>query len=161
MNSEAEEGACPEVSVVIPAYNEAAGIAIFLEQLGATVAQCARDFEIWVVDDGSRDATWERLRQLQPAYPRLKALRFTRNFGKEAAILAGLRHARGNAVIVMDADGQHPTALLPEMIALWRSGKAQIVAAQKTDRSGDSLFARGNARLFNGLMHALTGLDLA
>ena len=161
MNSEAEEGACPEVSVVIPAYNEAAGIAIFLEHLSATLAQCVTDFEIWVVDDGSRDATWECLRKLQQDTPRLKALRFTRNFGKEAAILAGLRHACGKAVIVMDADGQHPTALLPEMIAQWRSGKAQIVAAQKTDRSGDSLLARGNARLFNGLMHALTGLDLA
>jgi len=163
MNAEPEVGARPDVSVsvVIPAYNEAAGIAIFLEQLTATLERCASDFDICVVDDGSRAATWECLRRLQAGNSRLKALRFTRNFGKEAAILAGLRHARGDAVIVIDADGQHPTALLPEMIALWRSGKAQIVAAQKTNRPGDSLLTRCNARLFNSLMRALTGLDLA
>jgi len=161
MNVESNKGACPEVTVVIPAYNEAEGIAVFLVQLTATLERCANAFDIWVVDDGSRDATWECLRQLQAGNPKLQALRFTRNFGKEAAILAGLRHARGAAVIVMDADGQHPTALLPEMIALWRTGKAQIIAAHKTDRSGDSLFARCNAWLFNRLMHALTGLDLA
>lgn len=161
MNDQPQAGACIEISIVVPAYNEAVGIAIFLEQLDTALVQCASHCEIIVVDDGSRDNTWERLKALQSGSAHLRALRFTRNFGKEAAILAGLRHARGQAVIVMDADGQHPTELLPEMIALWRSGKAQIVAAQKTDRSGDSLFARFNAWLFNGLMHALTGLDLA
>jgi glycosyltransferase involved in cell wall biosynthesis len=117
-------------------------------------------FEIVVVDDGSRDATWERLASLRQSHPFLRALRFTRNFGKEAAILAGLRHARGRAVIVMDADGQHPVALLPKMIALWRSGTAQIVAAQKADRGGDGLIVRFNAWVFNKLMRTLTGLDL-
>ena len=151
----------PEISVIIPAYNEGDGIAIFIEQLSAALLRSTTDFEIWVVDDGSRDATWEQLRQLQPDHPRLKALRFTRNFGKEAAILAGLRQARGQAVIVIDADGQHPTRLLAEMITLWRSGKAQIVAAQKTDRGKDSWLARCNAKVFNTLMHSLTGLDLA
>ena len=161
MNADPDQGYCPEVSVVIPACNEAASLRIFLEQLTAALAACVADFEIWVVDDGSRDATWDCLRQLQSVYPQLRALRFTRNFGKEAAILAGLRHARGRAVIVMDADGQHPTALLAQMIALWRQGTVEIVAAQKIERSADSLLARTKARLFNALMRALTGLDLA
>ena len=160
MNVEPTAALRPEISIVVPAHNEAGGIAVFLEQLIGTLKSCATAFDIWVVDDGSRDATWECLRKLRRDYPALHALRFTRNFGKEAAILAGLRQARGDAVIVMDADGQHPTTLLPQMIARWRSGKAQIVAAQKTDRPGDNLLARFHAWSFNALMRTLTGLDM-
>ena len=161
MKVESQAESCPEISVVVPAFNEADSIALFIEQLSATLAHSVAAYDIWVIDDGSRDGTWEQLRQLRQRHPRLRALRFTRNFGKEAAILAGLRQARGKAVIVIDADGQHPTALLAEMIAVWRSGKAQIVAAKKTDRSRDSWLARGNAKLFDILMRAFTGLDLA
>jgi glycosyltransferase involved in cell wall biosynthesis len=150
----------PEVSVVVPAFNEAAGIAAFLEQLFGVLRECCASFEVWVVDDGSRDATWECLRTEIARYPQLHGLRFTRNFGKEAAILAGLRQAHGQAVVIIDADGQHPPRLLPEMLSAWRSGKAQIVAARKSKRDTDGVMARLNARLFNGLMHALTGLDL-
>lgn len=150
----------PELSVVVPAYNEAAGLSTFFEQLFDVLRDCCTSYEVWVVDDGSRDATWEYIRKEIALYPQLRALRFTRNFGKEAAILAGLRQARGKAVLIMDADGQHPPSLLPNMLAPWRDGKAQIVAAQKTKRNTDTLMARLNARLFNGLMHALTGLDL-
>ncbi|HRE17845.1 MAG TPA: glycosyltransferase family 2 protein [Rhodocyclaceae bacterium] len=152
--------AAPEVSVIVPAFNEAAGLALFLEQLSAVLRAHTSSHEVWVIDDGSRDATWECLRAELPRHPQLRGLRFTRNFGKEAAILAGLRQAQGQAVIVMDADGQHPPALLPEMLALWRQGDAQIVAAQKANRDTDSLMARLNARLFNGLMRTLTGLNL-
>ena len=150
-----------KLSVVVPAFNEAEGIAAFLEQLFAVLRGCCSDFEIWVIDDGSCDATWARLCAEQLRYPQLHGLRFTRNFGKEAAILAGLRHARGDAVIVMDADGQHPPALLPELLKPWRSGCAQIVAAKKSRRDHDGWLARFNAYIFNGLMKSLTGLDLA
>jgi len=150
----------PEVSVIVPAFNEAEGLARFLEQLFEVLRGCTNSHEVWVIDDGSRDATWECLRAELPRYPQLRGLRFTRNFGKEAGILAGLRQASGQTVIVMDADGQHPPTLLPDMLQLWRDGGAQIVAAQKANRDSDSLFARLNARLFNGLMRTLTGLDL-
>lgn len=150
----------PEISVVVPAFNEAAGLSTFFEQLFDMLRDCCSSYEVWVIDDGSRDATWEYIRKEIPLYPQLHALRFTRNFGKEAAILAGLRQARGKAVLVMDADGQHPPSLLPNLLAPWREGKAQIVAAQKSKRDSDSLMARLNAHLFNGLMHALTGLNL-
>ncbi len=160
MNPTKHTDAAPELSIIVPAFNEADGIAAFLEQLFGVLRGCCERFEVWVIDDGSRDATWERLRNQLALYPQLHGLRFTRNFGKEAAILAGLRQVRGQAVIVMDADGQHPPALLPEMLALWRSGQAQIVAAQKANRDTDSWLARLNARLFNGLMRMLTGLDL-
>lgn len=150
----------PELSIVVPAFNEAEGIAAFLKQLVGILQGCCGEYEIWVVDDGSRDATWEQLRKEQGQIPQLHGLRFTRNFGKEAAILAGLHQARGRAVIVMDADGQHPPALLPQMLSLWRTGRAQIVAAQKAARDGDGWGARLSAYFFNGLMRILTGLDL-
>ncbi|MFA7269725.1 MAG: glycosyltransferase family 2 protein [Sterolibacterium sp.] len=149
----------PELSVVVPAFNEAEGIGAFLERLVGILQGCCNEFEIWVVDDGSRDATWERLRDQH--IPQLRGLRFTRNFGKEAAILAGLRQAQGRAVIVMDADGQHPPDLVPQMLSVWRDGCAQIVAAQKIARDGDGWWARLRAHFFNGLMRILTGLDLS
>jgi len=161
MNPDLAPRTAPELSIVVPAFNEQEGICAFLEQLAGVLRSCCTACEILVIDDGSRDATWMQLRSAQVQIPNLHGVRFTRNFGKEAAILAGLRQARGKAVIVMDADGQHPPSLLPQMLALWRSGEAQIVAAQKIDRNTDSLPARLNAYCFNGLMHMLTGLELS
>jgi polyisoprenyl-phosphate glycosyltransferase len=150
-----------ELSVVIPAFNEAQGIAAFLDVLFGVLRGCCARFDVWVVDDGSRDDTWERLRSARERYPELRGLRFTRNFGKEAALLAGLRQSTGAAVVVMDSDGQHPPSLLPQMLDPWRAGEAQIVAAQKASRPTDSWIERVNARLFNSLMRMMTGLDLS
>jgi glycosyltransferase involved in cell wall biosynthesis len=151
----------PELSVVVPAFNEGAGIAAFLDGLFAMLHDCSSSFEVIVVDDGSRDDTWARLVAGTHRYPELEGLRFTRNFGKEAAMLAGLRRARGRAVVVMDSDGQHPPALLPQLLEPWRAGRAKIVAARKAERQTDSLATRIKAHLFNVLMRALTGLDLS
>ena len=158
--SSAADGKGCELSVVVPAFNEEQGIAAFLELLFGVLRNCCTQFEVWVIDDGSRDGTWERLAAERARRPQLRALRFTRNFGKEAAILAGLRHATGRAVVVMDADGQHPPTLLPLLLEPWRAGRAQIVAAQKADRASDGLAARMNAHFFNAMMRVLTGLDL-
>ena len=141
--------------------DEAEGIAAFIERLIAALRDCEFEFEIWIVDDGSKDDTWARVCAEGVRYPQLHGLRFTRNFGKEAAILAGLRHARGDAVVVMDADGQHPPALLSDMLAIWRGGSAQIVAATKAERNTDSWTTRLNAQIFNRMMKWLAGLDLA
>ena len=156
-----KQNASPELSILIPAFNEAEGITLFFKQLYDVLESCCADFEIWVIDDGSRDSTWEKVCVAQKVFPSLFGLKFTRNFGKEAAILAGLRNVRGKAVIVMDADGQHPPSLLPNMLEAWRKGNAQIVAAQKSSRDTDKWTARLNAHLFNKLMKTLTGLDLA
>ena len=158
--SNAMDAAAVELSVVIPAFNEEQGIAAFLELLFGELDKCCDRYEVWVIDDGSKDATWKQLAAERPRHPQLRALRFTRNFGKEAAMLAGLRHATGRAVIVMDADGQHPPSLLPRLLEPWRAGRAQIVAAQKAARASDSALARMNAHFFNAMMRVLTGLDL-
>jgi len=150
-----------ELSVIVPAFNEAQGIAAFLEILFGVLRGCCARFDVWVVDDGSRDETWQRLDALRARYPELRGIRFTRNFGKEAALLAGLRQATGEAVVVMDSDGQHPPSLLPHMLAAWRAGEAQIIAAQKAARPTDSRIERANAHIFNTLMRVMTGLDLS
>lgn len=150
-----------ELSVVVPAFNEAQGIAAFLDNLFAVLRGCCTRFDVWVIDDGSRDETWQRLQGLRGRFPELRGLRFTRNFGKEAALLAGLREATGAAVVVMDSDGQHPPSLLPQMLDVWRAGEAQIIAAKKADRQTNGWFERLNAHLFNSLMRVMTGLDLS
>lgn len=134
---------------------------VFLEQLFGVLHGCCERFEVWVIDDGSRDDTWHRVADAQARYPELRGIRFTRNFGKEAAILAGLRHAAGRAVIVIDGDGQHPPSLLPQFLDAWRTGSAQIVAARKAARPSDGWMARANARTFNMIMRILTGLELS
>src|SRR3990172_9369513 len=131
--SPAPEARAPELSVIVPAFDEADGIATFLDRLFDVLQACCPEHEVWVIDDGSRDE----------------------------AILAGLRHARGRAVVVMDADGQHPPALLPQLLEPWRAGRARIVAGYKVARNSDGWVARVNAFLFNRLMLMLTGLDLS
>ena len=149
----------PELTVIIPACNEADGILIFLDQLHAVLAKCCSDFEVVLVDDGSKDDTWSLVADASLRFPWLRCLRFTRNFGKEAAMLAGLRNSRGLAVIVMDADGQHPPEILPQLLETWRSGSAHIVAAQKK-LGAVTLMSRFNTYTFNRIMHFFTGLDL-
>lgn len=161
INASGADASSPvELSVVVPAFNEEQGIAPFLELLFGVLRSCCNRFEVLVIDDGSRDGTWQQLVIARERHAELRGLRFTRNFGKEAAMLAGLRCASGQAVVVMDADGQHPPSLLPQMLEPWRTGRAKLVAAQKAERKSDTFSARLNARIFNGVMQKMTGLDL-
>lgn len=123
------------LSVVIPAYNEAENLEPLVARLKAVLDQIALPYEILFVDDCSSDATFERLSALNAQDPRIKAIRFSRNFGKEIALAAGLRHARGAAVVLMDADLQHPPELIGTFVVEWRLG-AQIVYGQR-DRTGE------------------------
>jgi polyisoprenyl-phosphate glycosyltransferase len=147
------------VSVVVPAHNESAGIAHAIEVIGGILSTCAARWEIVVVDDGSRDDTFAKLREIARRDVRIKALRFSRNFGKEAAILAGLRHASGDAVITIDADLQHPPSLIPEMIREWQKG-CLVVDAIKRSRETDNLMTRLRARIFNAVLSKLGGIKL-
>ncbi|HCX33463.1 MAG TPA: glycosyltransferase [Rhodocyclaceae bacterium] len=147
------------LSVVMPAHDEAAGIARAIGVVGDILATCGMRWEIVVVDDGSRDGTYERVRALARQDPRIKAVRFSRNFGKEAALLAGLRAARGDAVVTIDADLQHPPSLIPRMIELWRDG-AMIVDAVKRKRDTDGFLTRLRAKAFNALISWLGAVNL-
>ena len=149
----------PEISVVIPAYNEGEGVERALATIAAVLASCARDFEIVVVDDGSRDNTYARVCRYAATDARVKGVSFSRNFGKEAAVLAGLKYAHGKAVIVIDADLQHPPELIPEMVAKWREG-AKIVHAVKRSRKTDSLPKRFSAWAVNQLISRMGGINI-
>ncbi|GBF76793.1 hypothetical protein PA598K_05285 [Paenibacillus sp. 598K] len=147
-----------EISVVIPAYNEAEGIIATLDEIGARLASITDRYEIIVVDDGSTDGMWEQLAQYEGA--NVHGYRLSRNFGKEAALCAGLEHARGQAVIIMDADMQHPPAMLEQMVAIWREGKADIVECTKRMRGTEPLRNRLGSELFYSLLSKLTGYNL-
>jgi polyisoprenyl-phosphate glycosyltransferase len=120
----------PDLSIVLPAYNEASNIAPMAAKLKAiTAGLCS--VEIIFVDDGSRDGTLAVLR-VAAEDPTIRYLSFTRNFGHQQALRAGLRYARGHAVIIMDADFEHPPELIPDLVAAWRTG-AKIVVTQRID----------------------------
>ncbi len=140
-----------KLSLVIPVFNEAEALPELLKALHPVLDRLDCDHEIVFVDDGSSDDTAAQLDAAAAADERIKVLRFSRNFGHQAAITAGLDHATGDAVVMMDADLQDPPELLPEMLALYRMGY-EVVSAQRVERAGESVFKRGTAALFYGLM---------
>lgn len=144
------------VSIVVPVLNEQAAIAPFLAALKRILGPLApaTTFEVVFVNDGSRDGTEFVLRSLIQSDPTIRLVNLSRNFGKDAALCAGLDHARGDAVIPMDVDLQDCPDVLPEMIARWRSG-ARVVNARRTDRSSDSWLKRTSARAFYRAFNAL------
>lgn len=132
----------PTLSVVVPLYNESQGVALLHQRLAGVLATLpVAGWEIVFVDDGSRDATFEAVAALAAADPAIRALRFARNFGKEAAMAAGLREARGQVVVLMDGDLQHPPELIPELLAEWRKG-ARMVTAVRRSRDTDPWLRR-------------------
>lgn len=154
-----DEGQPPYTSIVLPARNEAASIETAINTVADILSSCDLKWEIIVVDDGSDDQTFIKLRELALQDPRVRAIQFSRNFGKESAILAGLKYARGDVVVTMDADLQHPPELIPEMIQRWSQG-AMVVNAVKRSRETDSFITRLRANLFNNVVSLLGGIDL-
>jgi polyisoprenyl-phosphate glycosyltransferase len=149
----------PLVSVVIPAHNEALNLKSVVDEVTRVLDDCQLDAEIIIVDDGSTDGTFKAVQWLCAADRRVKGIRFSRNFGKEAALLAGLRTAAGQVVITMDADLQHPPAVIPDLVKRWQQG-AKVVHAVKRTRDNDPWIVRQRAATFNFLMARLTGFDL-
>ncbi|MBI1869100.1 MAG: glycosyltransferase family 2 protein [Methylocystis sp.] len=131
-----QRNSVPEISVAIPVFNEAENLRPLVGRLTPALERCCASFEVIFIDDGSSDATLEILRELHASDQRLTALSFSRNFGKEIAIAAGLDFARGRAAIVMDADLQHPPELIPAFVSKWREGYKNIYG-QRTDRAAD------------------------
>ena len=143
------------LSVVVPLYNEEEVLPILHRRLLAAVAAIAGGIEIVYVDDGSTDRTGQMLQQLRLACPLVSVVRFSRNFGKEQALTAGLQLARGDAVVLIDADLQHPPEMIPAMVAAWRDG-ADVVNMRRRDRGDESWLRRSSARLFYRLINGLS-----
>jgi len=155
-----ENESAPLISLVVPLYKEAAYLRAFLSNATAELDKTGFAYELVVVDDGSPDDTWNVLSDEATKISNLRALRLSRNFGKELALCAGLEHARGDAVIIMDGDGQHPPSLLPEIVRLWRTTGADIVEAVKTKRGPESFSGRMGALLFYVMLNKLAGVNL-
>ena len=148
------------ISLVVPFFNEGPHLGKVLHRLINTLEELKTPFELVCVDDGSRDDTWEVLRTAALNDPRIHALCLSRNFGKEAALAAGLERARGDAVITMDGDLQHPPELIGEMVSVWRQGETDVVEAVKANQHRQGLASRWGAFFFYKLMHQLSGIPL-
>lgn len=156
----AETGGRTLISAVLPAHDEEGSLAPVVEEVLAALAALGDvGGEVIVVDDGSRDGTWEEVRRLHRRHPRVRGLRLTRNFGHQAALLAGLAEARGEAVLTLDADGQHPPEQIPEFVRLWREG-AVVVQGLRTGSDGEGRLKGWTSRAFYRLLSALAGVDL-
>ena len=140
------EAACT-LSVVVPVFNEEEALPAFHRRLVAALATVEGGWELVYVDDGSTDATPRVLRELQVSEPAVAIARFSRNFGKEAAMTAGLRLAHGAAVVVIDADLQHPPEAIGSMLQAWRDG-ADVVNMRRSSRDGEAWLKRVCARIF-------------
>lgn len=145
----------PELSLVVPLFNEASSVEPFYERVTRVVGDLGLSYEIVCVNDGSQDDTLERLERLSALDPAVKVLDLSRNFGKEAALTAGLDVARGEAVIPIDADLQDPPELIASFVAKWREGY-DVVYGTRTSRKGETIAKKLTAALFYRVMARLT-----
>ncbi|MEO8372223.1 MAG: glycosyltransferase family 2 protein, partial [Candidatus Solibacter sp.] len=148
-----------ELSVVIPCFHESAHLEASVGTVTSYVEQMTSDYEIILVDDGSRDATWGEIQRLHNGNSKVYGLRLSRNFGKEAAVAAGLEHADGAGVLILDADLQHPPALIPRFIELWRTGEYDIVEGRKRGRGHEGVSRRLLSGAFGWAAARFTGID--
>jgi len=148
----------PLISLVVPAYNEEEVLEAFHREVSEEIDRLPDDFEFVFVDDGSRDQTASIIRHLAARDPRVRAVLLSRNFGHEAAIEAGLRAARGDAVIVMDADLQDGPEIIPRLIGAWREGADVVYAVRKERKEGRLLRAAFSG--FYGLASRVMSIDL-
>lgn len=147
------------LSVVLPAYNEELMIAKTCSVLKQVLSEAGISYELVLVNDGSRDRTWEEIQKAGKKDPHILGVRFSRNFGKEAAVFAGLAQASGDAVAVMDCDLQHPPETLVEMYRLWEQGY-EVVEGVKASRGKESVLHKKCAGSFYGIMSKATGVDM-
>lgn len=149
-----------KISLIVPCYNEEATVDAFYDK-AILVWQDLKEYELEIVyvDDGSADATFEKISKLHEKDERVKCTSFSRNFGKEAAIFAGLHHVTGDAAVVVDVDLQHPLEKIVEMAALWEQGY-EVVEGVKEDRGTEKKIHRGFANLFYSWISKLAGLDM-
>ena len=151
---------CPRLSIVVPCYNEAENLAPLHKRCSAAArGSVGNDFELVFVDDGSRDATWQALRELAEQDRHVVAARLSRNFGHQLALSAGLELARGARILIIDADLQDPPELLPVMMAAADAG-ADVVYGRRASRQGESWFKRASASIFYRILRRLTDVEI-
>jgi glycosyltransferase involved in cell wall biosynthesis len=149
----------PELSVVVPLYDEEEVLPEFHRRMQAVLAACTPDHELIYVDDGSSDESPAILLAAAAADPRVRVLRFSRNFGHQAAVTAGIEHARGDAVVIIDADLQDPPEVIPELVEQWRAG-FDVVSAVRAVREGESALRLALIKIFYRVLQRISSVDL-
>lgn len=157
MDSSSRSEERPVVSVVVPVFNEAEVIGAFYARASAALA--ALPFELVFIDDGSRDTSFQQLSDFAAADPRVQIIKFSRNFGHQIAITAGIDHARGDCVVVIDADLQDPPEVIPSMVDQWRQG-FDVVYGVRSDREGETAIKLITADLFYRLLRRVTNIHI-
>ena len=149
------------ISVIVPCYNEAEALHYFFEELDRVIFDMPEyDFEAIYVDDGSKDATLEILRSRASVDKKTRYVSFSRNFGKEAGMLAGLRSAKGDYAVIMDADLQDPPSLLPQMMSILKEKKVDSVATRRGNRKGEPPIRSFFAKCFYGIVNKISKVKL-
>jgi dolichol-phosphate mannosyltransferase len=159
-NNNLPPGETPVFSIVIPAYHEAGNLLKLYDEIVRALAAVDMTWELILVDDGSADTTWQKIMALHLRDGRVKGLRLSRNFGHQYALFAGMSAAQGKAVITMDADLQHPPAVIPELLQEWRRG-LKIVHTIRIDHEEISWSKRFTSRLFYKIFSFLSGVNLS
>ncbi|MBC7951440.1 MAG: glycosyltransferase family 2 protein, partial [Rhodospirillaceae bacterium] len=157
--SQIPQNSRPVLSLVVPMFNESGNVDRLFARLTEVMAGLGVTYEIVCVDDGSRDDTVARVVDHHGRDPRIKMVELSRNFGKELALTAGLQHSTGQAVIMIDADLQHPPELIGEMLDKWRKGFEMVIAVRRS-RDDESAFKRAGARAFYRLFAQVSEVSL-
>jgi dolichol-phosphate mannosyltransferase len=149
-----------ELSIIIPIYNESANIDLLYQRLSKVCDQLTADREFIFVNDGSKDDSLEKVKALHARDPRVKYIDFSRNFGHQIAVTAGLDYCKGKAVVIIDADLQDPPELIPEMYAKWKNENYQVVYAKRRRRKGESFLKLWTAKLFYRILQNITSISI-
>ena len=149
----------PDISIVCPCFNEQDVIVSFMDRIRKVMSEAKYSYEIIFINDGSSDNTLEKLRQFSQQNDFVRIINFSRNFGKEAALTAGLDYSKGRAVIPIDADLQDPPELIHDFLREWEKG-FDVVVAKRVDRSSDSWAKRFSAELFYRIHNSISQVDI-
>ena len=149
-----------KLSIIVPCFNEEESLPIFCVETKKVLDDMDVDYEMILIDDGSKDRTLEVMRDLSKKDKKIKYLSFSRNFGKEAAMYAGFKNAKGDYVCTMDADMQDPPALLPKMLQILRDEDYDSVATRRTTRAGESKIRSFFARIFYKLINRISDAEI-
>jgi polyisoprenyl-phosphate glycosyltransferase len=149
----------PTLSIVIPCFNEEKSIVVLVQTISSILLEAIISFEIIIVDDGSQDSTWDSIGKLVQSHPQVMGLRLSRNFSHQNALLAGLSCARGEAIVTMDGDMQHPPAVIPELIDAWRQG-FKVVTTGRSYGNAASPLKKIASRVFYRVFAILTGVNI-
>lgn len=147
------------ISIIVPCFNEEENIEPFYKKISDVIKNLDADFELLFVDDGSSDGTLKNIKALHEKDSRVKCISFSRNFGKEAALFAGIRNVTGDCAVILDADLQHPPEVIIEMYKKWKDG-FDVVEGIKSDRGKESVFHKLFSKIFYGLISGAVGMDM-